>query len=805
MTTLLDIAVIGSGPAGLSAAAHAAELGVSHVLLETQDHASHTIYKYQRGKHVMAEPPVLPLRSPMSFEAGTREHILGTWDDQLKKYGVNIQYGQEVTAITGADGAFEIRTKKGDVFQARKVILSIGVQGNLRTLGVEGETLEGIQYQLDDPKEYSDETIVVVGAGDAGIENALGLAEQNTVILLNRNEEFVGVKDGNVALIQDAAKSGLVEIRSGTSAVKVEPGSGETRLRFHVKTPNGPDVIDCHRIIARLGGIPPRKLVESFGVVFTSGDRAALPALSDTYESSVKGLFIIGALGGYPLIKQAMNQGYEAVETALGRTVEPADEPLLAKTFESVPGKPSVAEVLDLLQDNVPLLAMVNRLQLREFLVDSAIHSLAEGEVVCRYNDYTNSLYMIVRGEVRVQRPGGGDIPLSAGEFFGELGLVSGRRRSSTVLAGPDCLLLEAPRRAMLKLMAGAPAVKGFIDLIFARRAVQNDLAPMLTEQELDDLTAPGLSVKVFGGGDLIYAEGDPSDGIHLVRSGSVMLSRKVGGRDVVIRYVPAGNYYSVPGVLLDTPRTFTARAAVNTEVIVLDKARCHAAMRRNPAWRESLQKHLIDIQRIDAEMGSEPERGDVMQFLLKEGVGEATDVLLIDESLCVRCDNCEKACADAHDGTSRLDREAGPTFANVHVPTSCRHCEHPHCMKDCPPDALTRAINGEVFVNDRCIGCGNCERNCPYGVIQMAAVNPKRRRPSLWSWLVLGLGPEPGLEPHVKDKDAPKKAVKCDMCKDIPGGAACVQACPTGAAMRVSPRQFFGVAKQGTAALNNS
>ncbi len=41
------------------------------------------------------------------------------------------------------------------------------------------------------------------------------------------------------------------------------------------------------------------------------------------------GLYIIGALGGYPLIKQAMNQGYEVVEYILGRTVEPADEPLL--------------------------------------------------------------------------------------------------------------------------------------------------------------------------------------------------------------------------------------------------------------------------------------------------------------------------------------------------------------------------------------------------------------------------------------------------------------------------------------------
>ncbi len=70
------------GPIGLSAAAHAAELGESHVLLEAEHHAADTIYKYQKGKYVMAEPSVLPLRSPMSFAAGTREAVLGAWDDR---------------------------------------------------------------------------------------------------------------------------------------------------------------------------------------------------------------------------------------------------------------------------------------------------------------------------------------------------------------------------------------------------------------------------------------------------------------------------------------------------------------------------------------------------------------------------------------------------------------------------------------------------------------------------------------------------------------------------------------------------
>ncbi len=62
------IAIIGSGPAGLSAATRAAALGIGHILLEAKAHASDTIYQYQKGKHVMAEPAILPLRSDIHFE-----------------------------------------------------------------------------------------------------------------------------------------------------------------------------------------------------------------------------------------------------------------------------------------------------------------------------------------------------------------------------------------------------------------------------------------------------------------------------------------------------------------------------------------------------------------------------------------------------------------------------------------------------------------------------------------------------------------------------------------------------------------
>ena len=153
-----------------------------------------------------------------------------------------------------------------------------------------------------------------------------------------------------------------------------------------------------------------------------------------------------------------------------------------------------------------------------------------------------------------------------------------------------------------------------------------------------------------------------------------------------------------------------------------------------------------------------------------------------------------------------RLNREAGKTFAHLHVPTSCRHCEHPHCMADCPPNAIHRGPDGEVYIDETCIGCGNCQRNCPYGVIRMDKVPPKK--PSLLVWLLVRHRPRPrraaaraGPRSRVSP-ETPKKAIKCDMCSGIEGGPACVRACPTGAAIRVAPEEFLTVARMGAGGL---
>src|SRR5687768_9385710 len=401
VTATCRIAIVGSGPAGLSAAARAAKLGIPHVLLEKTDHLSDTIYKYQKGKHVMATPSQLVRRSDMDFEAGKREAVLGTWDKQAGEHKINVMLKAEVKSITGAEGDFTLTMTGGETIKAENVILALGTQGNpnlVRCPVGEGAT---VQYQLDDPGEYIDEHIVVIGAGDAGIENALGLAadpeQRNVVTIVNRSADFATAKDANVKALLAAEAEGRMTILRETTSSAIEKGwitfdtrDGELKAR-------------CDRVIARMGSAPPRGFVEACGIEFSSADRLAYPKLSPTFESTVPGIFVIGALAGYPLIKHCMNQGYDVVEFINGNlALKPADEPILEAKFRGLPGNRSVEEWLEFLRTNVAILEGMSPLQMREFMLDSEARFYPAGTVIFERADPGSSLFAIDRKSTRL-------------------------------------------------------------------------------------------------------------------------------------------------------------------------------------------------------------------------------------------------------------------------------------------------------------------------------------------------------------------------------------------------------------------
>jgi thioredoxin reductase/Fe-S-cluster-containing hydrogenase component 2/CRP-like cAMP-binding protein len=828
--SLYKVVIIGAGPAGLSAAARAAHYDSqstkpSHLLLESFSRPAKTIYQYQKGKHVMDEPGFLDLRSPMEFSSGKRETVLEKWQQGIANNNINIQYETEVIAVTGSFPNFSIQLQDGTNIQSENVILSIGLQGNPRKLGLPGDDESAfVRYTLEDPEEFSNKTIVVVGAGDAAIENALGLADHNTVYIINRRSEFTRAKEANLNAVLSSInnKSNKFYCSYDTSIKAViTPAQNNGEGAIILDTPEGDKQLACDCIIARLGAIAPRKFVESCGVEFPNSKAEAIPDLDNNYQSNVKGLYIIGALGGYPLIKQAMNQGYDVIEFIQGNDIKPADHPLLEQQFQLLPYAMDAQKILELYQQRVPMFRRMNALAFRELIIESNIvialdkedyteaktrekrvknkgyskitKLLKAGDCIFAKGDYSNSFYTIIEGSVNLIVDKDKVSELKAGKFFGEMSLLSGRPRRASAIANNDCILIETPRRIMNKLMNSNDDVANGINLVFIMRALQAAFKPKLSPQEMLKL-ATTIEVVEFKAKEIIFQEGQRGDVLYLLRSGTVSLAKGKGADHRVTYQLQSGELLGQLALMGDPIRQYTAEATVRVEALQVNLAQFLTLVQSNTDQIKTLQSDLSRVMKKSNSMGSVVESAKTIKFLLNQGLGEATNALIIDENLCVGCDNCEKACAETHTGISRLDRHKGVSFAGLHVPLSCRHCEQPHCMKDCPADAIHRAESGEVFIDSSCIGCGNCETNCPYDVIKMSYDLPKK--PGLFAWMFLGLGTGPGESPlaiiddHAKEKG--KKAVKCDACMDIKGGPACVRSCPTGAAIRVSPSDFI-------------
>jgi Fe-S-cluster-containing hydrogenase component 2 len=164
------------------------------------------------------------------------------------------------------------------------------------------------------------------------------------------------------------------------------------------------------------------------------------------------------------------------------------------------------------------------------------------------------------------------------------------------------------------------------------------------------------------------------------------------------------------------------------------------------------------------------------MDQFLNQGLMEAQSLLILDLDRCTRCDQCVRACADAHDGVSRLIRE-GLRFDRYLVATSCRQCRDPLCMVGCPVGSIRRRNSLEVIIEDWCIGCGQCANNCPYGNINMHPFPVEI---------------EDLLHPGRTIASVKVKATSCDLCLDHEE-PSCVYACPHDAAHRVNPPEFFG------------
>jgi thioredoxin reductase/Fe-S-cluster-containing hydrogenase component 2 len=257
---IVDVAIVGAGPAGLAAALRCRERNLSCRVLEKERLAS-TIRDYPRNKHVMAEPSAVPLLGSLWFDRCTREELLARWERTAAERALPILERAEVQRIEWQNGWFKVEWE-GGALAAEHVLIAIGKRGSPRRLGLPGDTFPRVRYALSDPDELAGQHVLVVGGGDSAVEAALALAEvpQTRVTLSYRQAAFTRTKALNRQRLLQAEAEGKLSVELKSTVKALEHG------RVRLTTERGEQVLDNDIVLAFLGADPPTAFLRQSGI-----------------------------------------------------------------------------------------------------------------------------------------------------------------------------------------------------------------------------------------------------------------------------------------------------------------------------------------------------------------------------------------------------------------------------------------------------------------------------------------------------------------------------------------------------------
>ncbi len=384
--------------------------------------------------------------------------------------------------------------------------------------------------------------------------------------------------------------------------------------------------------------------------------------------------------------------------------------------------------------------------------------------------------------------------------LFGEMSCMNNYPRSATVRAKTDVTVLEITRNVLFILQRNRKS-RALLDRLYAERAIAGHLGivslfsdlkkdPEAFNRFVNDFKQRMKLVR-FQAGETIFRQGTDADSFFLVKVGFVKVALNQPGGEYTLDYVGPGGYFGEIALLSHLPeiegklaigkRTATCSAIDHVDCVKITADDFKEIVQRYPVLREQLlrraQQRLAEVEQIAQKSQTVP-LGD----FVRQGLMNARSLLVLDLTKCTRCDECTKACHDAHlDDITRLIRD-GLRYEGWLVASSCRACLDPYCMIGCPVDSIHRnPQTGEMRIEDHCIGCGACAKNCPYGNINMHGVHSETVATTT------GAGDKAVVQ---------QKASMCDLCigpnaKKKYNEPSCVYACPHDAAHRYSGDEF--------------
>lgn len=344
--SILDLVIIGAGPAGISAAYEAKRAGLDYVVIE-KGLIGNTIYHYPVGLTVFSTTNELEFNEgdlKPAREKPTREELLSYYVRFVLDNDLNVRTEETVlsvssdsmSSVVSADGnteltenteknsstkytkeekiqdseSYRVTTDKGE-YETRAVLFAMGAMDYPRKLNVPGEDLPKVHDQFRETYPWVRKHALIVGGGNSAGEAALFLAQEGaetTLAIFRSDWENNDPKQGCIKYwvkqpLEEELKEHclklfflgkVIEIREG--AVELESETGE-----RVVIPN--DVV-----FVLIGSDADLTLLKNLGVETEQSKHGEVPVYDpETFETNVTGIYVAGHFTNHRHIKPAID------------------------------------------------------------------------------------------------------------------------------------------------------------------------------------------------------------------------------------------------------------------------------------------------------------------------------------------------------------------------------------------------------------------------------------------------------------------------------------------------------------------
>jgi bacillithiol disulfide reductase len=310
---MLDLLIIGAGPAGLSAAEAAQEAGLDYLVIEKGTIAN-TIRQYPVGRTMFSTPNEVEMHEgtlkPVR-EKPTREEMLSHYIHFVLDLDLKINTGETVVAVDGnINEGFVVKTDASQ-YHSRRVLWAIGAMEHPRRLNVPGEDLPKVHHLFVEPYAYIRKDALVVGGGNSAAEAALFLSEEGARTTLAIWREDWENRDPKAGAMKHWVRTPLeAEIDAGRLKVVLYKHVDEIREQdVTLTTETGESLTLPNDVVFVLvGSDADLTLLKQLGVKTEAGKLAEVPVYNpETFETNVRGIYVAGHFTHARHIKAAID------------------------------------------------------------------------------------------------------------------------------------------------------------------------------------------------------------------------------------------------------------------------------------------------------------------------------------------------------------------------------------------------------------------------------------------------------------------------------------------------------------------